>query len=116
MSKDKISFNDAQKIFKAFKPAVVGNYFAVSVSSKLSSCANYDELSKLVKLLMEQVAQLLAIFSKSIPSHNDTSKSNLTPLPVVIPSTSTSDLCSQTKSQVPLAVTKILKNETKTVG
>lgn len=54
---------NVERYIKLQRSVVVEKSFALAVTRKLLSC---DELSNTDKLLMKQVALLLAIFSKSI--------------------------------------------------
>lgn len=80
MWKNKISFNNAREEIKALKPAMIGKYF--------DSATSCDELTKTVKLLTEQVAQLLPVLTKTVLDNIHVSKINATPLPEGTPFTS----------------------------
>lgn len=96
--KSKIS---AWKIYKTSKSAITGKYFA------LQPQMNYHCLQTVTNYQRGLNCSIVTILSKSILVHNITSKTNLTPFPVVIPSTLTFSLHSRTKSQISLDVTKI---------
>lgn len=72
-------------------------------ANKMTSCTNCDEMMKTVQTLTEQVAQLLTIFSKTVPDLKVSSVCNLS-APDVTPSAS--GLLSRNKSQIVLSVTK----------
>lgn len=70
-------------------PAVPSKSFATiaTTTNKITSYANHDELTKIIKIITEQVSQLFAMFSKIIPGLKVSSMSNSSP-PDVTPSAS----------------------------